>query len=440
MPMTRLPSPLQATAHLQHKALRSLATVIVSTMVAATVGCSVDTLSSAPDDSSRTIDQEVIYDGNSLSEVGNLPYWHRWFAESRSTAALVKSADLSCDADECEVAWTPHQEGQVGSRMLPLCSDEPFVGQPVASSCTAFLIGNDLMATAGHCARSANFCASVAVLFDYTVNVNTGQANTTFDRDREVYYCSELVALGYEGSEIEHNDFAVFRLDRPTQGRISLNLRESGTIPQYTPLDTLGTPLGLPLKVEEGGYVRHTSANLPRFETTIDASPGSSGGPVFNYLTREVEGILVDGTSKMYQLGHESNGAECARSYQCDGWTGCPVTDHRWVLVSRIERVVEVLEERSCFDGQLNGQESDVDCGGPNCKPCDPGGQCDQNSDCGGGYLPPACHVGYCNSGTCAVDTSSCECHVASDCDDGDPCTQDHCGRNVCYNYTGACN
>lgn len=153
MPMTRLPSRFFAMANLQHQALRSLATVIVSTMVAATVGCSADTLSSAADDSSRSIDQEVIYDSNSLSEVGNLPYWHRWFSESRSTAALVKRTDLSCDSVECDVAWTPHQEGQVGSRMLPLCSDEPFVGQPVASGCTAFLIGKDLMATAGHCAR-----------------------------------------------------------------------------------------------------------------------------------------------------------------------------------------------------------------------------------------------------------------------------------------------
>ncbi len=407
--------------------------------VSALVSCSDASSLEGVAGSVRTSEHEVIYDSNSYQEVGNLPYWDSWFVESRSTAALMKRDKLSCDGERCELEWFPHLEGQVGSRMLPLCSDEPFRGQPVASSCTGFLVGKDLMATAGHCVKGANWCEDVAIVFDYTVNTKNGEANTTFDTDREVYYCSEVIAQSHEGSEIEDNDFAVFRLDRDTRGRAALPLRSSGAIPQYASVDTLANPLGLPLKLEDGGYVRHTSPGLPRFEATIDAAPGSSGGPVFNQSTGDVEGIVVDGPSEIYELGTEEDGSDCARSLQCSGWDGCSGSDHPWVLVSRIERVVEVLEDRSCFDGEKNAQETDVDCGGPDCKPCDPGSTCQQDTDCGEGYRPPSCHAGYCLAGTCEVDTSSCECQDSSDCDDDDPCTRDHCGRNVCYHYDGQC-
>ena len=401
------------------------------------VGCSEAAISS---EDFSTVEQEVVYDGNSLTEVGNLPYWHVWFDEARATAALVERSQLDCDGSECTVESYPHETGVVGARELPLCSDEPFVSQPVAARCTAFLIADDLMATAGHCARSANWCQQASVVFNHTVNRNTGQANTTFDQDREVYHCEELVALGYEGSEVEHNDFAVFRLDRKTKGRMPLPLRQSGTVPTGASLAALGTPLGLPLKLDSGGSVKLNDVQMPRFETTIDAGPGSSGGPVFHGSTRVVEGIIVDGPSKIYELGTESDGSECARSLSCSAQTGCAPGDHRFVLVSRIERVVEVLQDRSCYDGKQNAYETDVDCGGPDCEPCDPGGSCLDDGDCGAGFRPPECHVGACEAGTCTVDTSSCECQTTPDCDDGDPCTRDHCGRNVCYHYTGECN
>lgn len=406
------------------------------------VGCS-----EAPTlDEVQSTESPVIYDTNDRSEVGNLPYWHKWFDEARATAALVKRDDLTCGSTECEVEWHPHETGDVGTRTLPLCSDEPYVGQPVAASCTAFLIGKDLMATAGHCARKANWCENAAVVFDYTVNRNTGQANTTFDRDREVYYCSELLALGYEGSSIEDNDFAVFRLDRETRGRVSLPLRQSGSIERFAGVDSLSTPLGLPLKLETGALVIESSPEFPRFEANIDSAPGSSGGVVFNRASGEVEGILVDGTSTIYDRDVEADGTPCARSHQCrtapNGvLTGCTGTEHPWVLVSRIERVVEVLEDRSCFDGKMNGQESDVDCGGPDCQPCFPGGQCNQASDCQPWDYPPDCHHPICEAGTCGVDTSTCECHEDFECDDGNVCTRDTCGRNQCrHNAITPCN
>jgi hypothetical protein len=35
-----------------------------------------------------------------------------------------------------------------------------------------------------------------------------------------------------------------------------------------------------------------------------------------------------------------------------------------------------------CTNGMLDGDESDVDCGGITCPGCPPGGTCNHNSDC----------------------------------------------------------
>ncbi len=36
----------------------------------------------------------------------------------------------------------------------------------------------------------------------------------------------------------------------------------------------------------------------------------------------------------------------------------------------------------SCNDGVANSNETDVDCGGPDCPQCAPPGMCEENSDC----------------------------------------------------------
>jgi len=46
-----------------------------------------------------------------------------------------------------------------------------------------------------------------------------------------------------------------------------------------------------------------------------------------------------------------------------------------------------------CNDNDKNGAETDVDCGGPVCKGCDEGEQCNVNSDCKKGV----CAAGICN-------------------------------------------
>ncbi len=56
----------------------------------------------------------------------------------------------------------------------------------------------------------------------------------------------------------------------------------------------------------------------------------------------------------------------------------------------------------SCTDGIKNGQETDVNCGGPDCKPCDDGKSCSIDTDCTAGL----CTAGKCGPHSWLVESS----------------------------------
>ena len=98
----------------------------------------------------------------------------------------------------------------------------------------------------------------------------------------------------------------------------------------------------------------------------------------------------------------------------------------------------------SCDDGLWNGEESDLDCGGP-CSPCAPGQHCTEPFDC----IEPVCEQGMCGAEDCQ-ESQSCPPPPACqrwDCDpgtgcapvpdldaDGQPCFAD----DLCI-FTGTC-
>jgi hypothetical protein len=55
----------------------------------------------------------------------------------------------------------------------------------------------------------------------------------------------------------------------------------------------------------------------------------------------------------------------------------------------------------SCSDGVKNGEETDVDCGGSTCQPCERGKACGWPTDCG---------TGVCSSGVCCNEECSGAC------------------------------
>jgi hypothetical protein len=76
----------------------------------------------------------------------------------------------------------------------------------------------------------------------------------------------------------------------------------------------------------------------------------------------------------------------------------------------------------TCTDCIKNESESDVDCGGDACRPCGVG------KTCGGDY---DCLSEGCVSGTCALGASGKPCHEASDCASG-MCQAGGCWTGFC--------
>jgi hypothetical protein len=179
---------------------------------------------------------------------------------------------------------------------IPLCGSERFFDQPPLAFCTAFLVGKDLIATAGHCI-SAKSCPDTKFVFDFAVK-RPGKIPTDLGPDRDTYHCRSVLVQSFTPKSRD-NDMALVRVDRPVRGRKPLPLNISGKIvPEGTPVITIGHFLGVPLKISMNGDVRISQSleehsGLRWFTTSLDTFPGNSGGPIINSVTGLVEGINV---------------------------------------------------------------------------------------------------------------------------------------------------
>ena len=95
----------------------------------------------------------------------------------------------------------------------------------------------------------------------------------------------------------------------------------------------------------------------------------------------------------------------------------------------------------TCTDGDKNGQETDVDCGGSSCARCADDKACDVGSDCAGG----TCSSGTCHTPTCTdgeknaletdIDCGGPACGKCADdkgCSNGSDCTSKVCAGGTC--------
>ncbi len=230
---------------------------------------------------------------------------------AQSTAAMISNSSLKSDGDNVTImSGTLEGDG--------ICSDEKFAKQQTAAMCSGFLVGKDLLLTAGHCIRSMSDCESNSWVFNYS---NTTGVNDTFNiNKKDVYTCTEIVARALDSKT--ENDFALVRLDRVTD-REPLKFRKHGKIPDQSTLVVIGHPSGLPTKIADGANVR-SNDNKYFFQANLDTFGGNSGSAVFDSQTGVVEGILVRG-ERDYIL---DSTASCYRPNVCamDGCRGEDVT------------------------------------------------------------------------------------------------------------------
>ncbi len=227
---------------------------------------------------------------------------------ARSSAAMIEKAKISVSEEQIGMSkidqrslrtWLEDQSLDKSNKRLfssqddkpvSFCANEIFVDQPNAAMCSGFLIGPDIMVTAGHCAVLANFCDGYSWVFDYKIDVETQTAGTSV-KNEDIYSCKRLISTTLNGAGL---DYAVIQLDRVVQGREPLTVRTQNKISVGEGLVVIGNPSGLPLKVADGASVR-SSTNPLYFTANLDTFQGNSGSAVFNAETGVVEGILVRG-------------------------------------------------------------------------------------------------------------------------------------------------
>ena len=234
-----------------------------------------------------------------------------------STVALFQSYAVTQDLASGKSKLSLRSYGQSNG----LCSIEPFFDQKEGAFCSGFLVGPDLVATAGHCVTSNDACQSTKFVFGFAIK--QPGANTPEDvANNEVYGCKELLGRQQENTG---PDWAVVRLDRPVTGHKVLAI-DHANVTNGEKLVLIGQPSGLPTKIAAGNtYVLDASPN-GYFRANTDSYHGNSGSAVFSQNSLGIVGILVRGEAdfEVYNGPGADPNNSCYVSKKCpiDG-TGC---------------------------------------------------------------------------------------------------------------------
>jgi hypothetical protein len=176
-----------------------------------------------------------------------------------------------------------------------LCANEPFGHQPIAAGrqCTGFLVKEDVIATAGHCACEKNV-TDLRIVFGFKMTDDS--TPVTRIAAENIYGAIEVIDRFYIPGQ--GADWALVKLDRSVTGPFipALSKKE---ICLNQPLYILGHPCGLPLKYSGDAKVCYIEDGY--FSADLNVYSGNSGSPVFDKKTHEVVGIVVRGDSRDFR-------------------------------------------------------------------------------------------------------------------------------------------
>lgn len=321
-------------------------TVLVMVKACLVAGCG----STVEDDRSDQLRAPVIY--------GNDDRYDAWEYTDSSFAALARQYTAALIPTSQIDASNPNDIdlGSVSyAQRFGICPDVRFASQLALADCSATLIADDIMLTAGHC---INNCGDSRFVFDYAVQPDGSLPTITSD---DVYACSSFLAYTQSNTGL---DYAVVRLNRPVVGRTPATVRTaSSMLPIGTALRVTGFPSGLPLKIADDAELRANSANQHLFVANLDTFRGNSGSGVFDLTSGELLGILVRGAQDYVQDG------ECIRPNVCTD-EGCRGED----VIYSFHAIQDVCQETnavfcSCGDGVCGPSETASscaqDCAGP---------------------------------------------------------------------------
>lgn len=169
---------------------------------------------------------------------------------------------------------------------MGFCPEARFSDEQYVARCSASLIGEDLVLTAGHCIDDdlKKWCEDYSVVFDYVKGETI--------REDNVYHCQEVLYRKFVGAFDE--DLAVIRLKKKVSGREPIRI--ASALPSVgEKLSMIGYPLGISQKVADNGNVTQYGPSKYTFRHDVDTFSSNSGGPLFNSQGEQV-GVLVRGT------------------------------------------------------------------------------------------------------------------------------------------------
>ncbi len=169
-----------------------------------------------------------------------------------------------------------------------LCGGFQFKHQrvPPLGICTCFLIGPNLIATAGHCLEKKKSTEAEILLDCYASEscdkMEQIRTNPIYSIDSCLFFRDDKLV-----------DLAIYRLAEKVDSHQILTLDFSMPATLQA-LYAWGHPYGLPLKFVDGSILAKVEDN--KCQTQLDMSAGNSGSPIFAQSTNQVIGVFVAGS------------------------------------------------------------------------------------------------------------------------------------------------
>lgn len=218
--------------------------------------------------------------------------------QAKSIACVVSKSDLAKlpERNRYKMKWDVTLGKQAMQKDYPLVPETPFIEQQSHGFGTAFLVGSRYVLTAAHLVCQPNSDEvdeakkkDIRLIFDYKMKEKKG-CPPSF----EGYKIKDVVVHKFSRKG-EFADWALLKLDRKVE-RAALKLNFS-RLSEEGGVYMLGHPQGLPLKHAYQSNIQRTMGSC--FMTDLDAYKGNSGSPVFDEVTKEVIGILVEGPADL---------------------------------------------------------------------------------------------------------------------------------------------